>query len=131
MYIIMHLIVKLYWWPLALKSLRKIFNPLKALKFLNLFAFLLCTKIQPVENSHSSCQRQRSQQSSTCSFFRDLIDISPISHLIVQFHNIHNFNSILFIICTCVTTLHLCCMKMHLFSANKKCIIFSCILSWI
>ena len=24
---------------------------------------------------------------------------------------IHNFNSILFIICTCVPTLHLCCMK--------------------
>ena len=24
---------------------------------------------------------------------------------------IHNFNSILFIICTCVSTLHLCCMK--------------------
>ena len=60
-------------------------HPLKALKFLNLFAFLLCTKIQPVENSRSSCQRHRSRQSSTWSFFRDLIDILPSSHLIVPF----------------------------------------------
>ena len=45
-------------------------HPLKALKFLNLFAFLLCTKIQPVENSRSSCQRHRSRQSSiTCVWY--------------------------------------------------------------
>ena len=35
---------------------------------------------------------------------------------------------ILFVICICVRTLHLCYMRMHLFSANQKHGIFSCIL---
>ena len=44
-------------------------HPLKALKFLNLFAFLLCTKIQPVENSRSSrqsCQYTPGDDKRTC-----------------------------------------------------------------
>ena len=37
-----------------------------------------------------------------------------------------NFKSMrkLFLICTCVRTLHLCYMRFHSFSANHKCIIF-------
>ena len=41
-----------------------------------------------------------------------------------------NFESaqVPFIMCTLVTTLHLCYMRMHSFSANKKHITFSCTL---
>ena len=41
-----------------------------------------------------------------------------------------NFESMcaLFVLCTCITTLHLCYMRMHSFSANQKGIIFSCTL---
>ena len=35
----------------------------------------------------------------------------------------------LFVICTCDTTLHSCYKRMHLFSANRKLVIFSCALS--
>ena len=34
----------------------------------------------------------------------------------------------LFVICTRVTTLHSCYMRMHQFSANQKRVIFSCTL---
>ena len=41
-----------------------------------------------------------------------------------------NFESMcaLFVLCICITTLHLCYMRMHSFSANQKGIIFSCTL---
>ena len=41
-----------------------------------------------------------------------------------------NFESMpaLFVICSFVTTLHSCYMRTHSFSANQKCVIFSCTL---
>ena len=50
---------------------------------------------------------------STSKFFKDNIiaRVHKASAICTCVALIHNFNSILFIICTCVTTLHLCCVK--------------------
>ena len=44
----------------------------------------------------------------------------------VQTNGILKVYMVLFVICTCVTTLHPCYMRIHLFSANQKLVIFTC-----
>ena len=45
-----------------------------------------------------------------------------------NFESVRAFARAIFVICTRVTTLHSCCMRMHSCSANQKRVIFSCTL---